>query len=133
MNINGYVLAGLKEDHGQLMSKVVDGYEDNRVMIIYLDMVDGRTIAYDMLDHAIRTVKKCSDGYTDDEWEREFYIRLKRLLYLRGINQSELAKQLDISQSQLSRYMSGKTSMSVYMLRKIARLLGCTFEGLVNF
>lgn len=133
MNINGYVLAGLKEDHGQLMSKVVDGYEDNRVMVIYLDMADGRTIAYDMLDHAIRTVKKCSNGYTDDEWEREFYIRLKRLLYLRGINQSELAKQLDISKSQLSRYISGKTSMSVYMLRKIARLLGCTFEGLVNF
>lgn len=133
MNINGYVLAGLKEDHGQLMSQVVDGYEDNRVMVIYLDMADGRTVAYDMLDHAIRTVKKCSDGYTDDEWEREFYIRLKRLLYLRGINQSELAKQLDISQSQLSRYISGKTSMSVYMLRKIARLLGCTFEGLVNF
>lgn len=133
MNINGYVLAGLKEDHGQLMSQVVDGYEDNRVMIIYLDMVDGRTIAYDMLYHSIRTVKKCSDGYTDDEWEREFYIRLKRLMYLRGINQSELAKQLDISQSQLSRYISGKTPMSVYMLRKIARVFGCTFEGLVNF
>ncbi len=133
MNINEYVLAGLKEDHGQLMSQVVDGYEDNRVMIIYLDMADGRTIAYDMLDHAIRIVKKCSDGYTDDEWEREFYIRLKRLMYLRGINQSELAEQLDVSRSQLSRYISGKTSMSVYMLRKIARLLGCTFEGLVNF
>ena len=133
MNINGYVLAGLKEDHGQLMSQVVDGYEDHRVMIIYLDMVDGRTVAYDMLDHTIRTVKKCSDGYTDDEWEREFHIRLKRLMYLRGINQSELAKQLDISQSQLSRYISGETSMSVYMFRKIASLLGCTFEDLVNF
>ena len=133
MNINEYVLAGLKEDHGQLMSQVVDGYEDHRVMIIYLDMVDGRTVAYDMLDHAIRTVKKCGDGYTDDEWEREFYIRLKRLMYLRGINQSELAEQLNISQSQLSRYISGKTSMSVYTLRKIARLLGCTFEDLVNF
>lgn len=133
MNINGYVLAGLKEDHGQLMNQVVDGYEDNRVMIIYLDMVDGRTIAYDMLDHTIRTVKKCSNEYTDDEWEREFHIRLKRLMYLRGINQSELAEQLNVSQSQLSRYISGKTSMSVYMLRKIASLLGCTFEGLVNF
>lgn len=133
MNINEYVLAGLKEDHEQLMSQVVDGYEDHRVMIIYLDMVDGRTVAYDMLDHTIRTVKKCSDGYTDDEWEREFYIRLKRLMYLRGINQSELAKQLDISQSQLSRYISGKTPMSVYMLRKIARVFGFTFEYLVNF
>ena len=133
MNINEYVLAGLKEDYGQLMSQVVDGYEDHRVMIIYLDMVDGRTVAYDMLDYTIRTVKKCSDGYTDDEWEREFHIRLKRLMYLRGINQSELAKQLDMGQSQLSRYISGKTSMSVYTLRKIARLLGCTFEDLVNF
>ena len=133
MNINEYVLAGLKEDHEQLMSQVVDGYEDNRVMIIYLDMADGRTIAYDMLDHIIRTAKKCSDGYTDDEWEREFYIRLKRLMYLRGINQSELAKQLNISQSQLSRYISGKTPMSVYMLRKIARVFGFTFEYLVNF
>ena len=133
MNINEYVLAGLKEDHEQLMSQVVDGYEDHRVMIIYLDMVDGRTVAYDMLVHTIRTVKKCSDGYTDDEWEREFYIRLKRLMYLRGINQSELAKQLDISQSQLSRYISGKTPMGVYMLRKIARVFGCTFEYLVNF
>lgn len=133
MNINEYVLAGLKEDHGQLMSQVVDGYEDHRVMTIYLDMVDGRTIAYDMLDNVIRTVKKCSDGYTDDEWEREFHIRLKRLMYLRGINQSELAKQLDMGQSQLSKRISGKTSMSVYTLRKIARLLGCTFEDLVNF
>lgn len=133
MNINEYVLAGLKEDHEQLMSQVVDGYEDHRVMIIYLDMVDGRTVAYDMLDHTIRTVKKCSDGYTDDEWEREFHTRLKRLMYLRGINQSELAKELDIGQSQLSKRISGKTSMSVYTLRKIARLLGCTFEDLVNF
>ena len=133
MNINEYVLAGLKEDHEQLMSQVVDGYEDNRVMIIYLDMVDGRTVAYDMLDHTIRTVKKCTDGYTDDEWEREFHIRLKRLMYLRGINQSELAKELDMGQSQLSKRISGKTSMSVYTLRKIARLLGCTFEDLVNF
>lgn len=133
MNINEYVLAGLKEDHEQLMSQVVDGYEDHRVMIIYLDMVDGRTVAYDMLDHTIRTVKKCTDGYTDDEWEREFHIRLKRLMYLRGINQSELAKELDIGQSQLSKRISGKTSMSVYTLRKIARLLGCTFEDLVNF
>lgn len=133
MNINEYVLAGLKEDHEQLMSQVVDGYEDHRVMIIYLDMVDGRTVAYDMLDHTIRTVKKCTDGYTDDEWEREFHIRLKRLMYLRGINQSELAKELDMGQSQLSKRISGKTSMSVYTLRKIARLLGCTFEDLVNF
>lgn len=133
MNINEYVLAGLKEDHEQLMSQVVDGYEDHRVMIIYLDMVDGRTVAYDMLDHTIRTVKKCTDGYTDDEWEREFHIRLKRLMYLHGINQSELAKELDMGQSQLSKRISGKTSMSVYTLRKIARLLGCTFEDLVNF
>ena len=133
MNIDEYVLAGLKEDHEQLMSQVVDGYEDHRVMIIYLDMVDGRTVAYDMLDHTIRTVKKCTDGYTDDEWEREFHIRLKRLMYLRGINQSELAKELDMGQSQLSKRISGKTSMSVYTLRKIARLLGCTFEDLVNF
>lgn len=133
MNINEYVLAGLKEDHEQLMSQVVDGYEDHRVMIIYLDMVDGRTVAYDMFDHTIRTVKKCTDGYTDDEWEREFHIRLKRLMYLRGINQSELAKELDMGQSQLSKRISGKTSMSVYTLRKIARLLGCTFEDLVNF
>lgn len=133
MNINEYVLADLKEDHEQLMSQVVDGYEDHRVMIIYLDMVDGRTVAYDMLDHTIRTVKKCTDGYTDDEWEREFHIRLKRLMYLRGINQSELAKELDMGQSQLSKRISGKTSMSVYTLRKIARLLGCTFEDLVNF
>lgn len=54
----------------------------------------------------------------------EVYFRMKEL----GINQKELARRLDISESTLSRNLSRDNNFRVSTLAKIAAALGCTLS-----
>lgn len=57
--------------------------------------------------------------------------KLRRIRERKGMYQSELAEKLGVQQRDVSYWETGKRLPSVLMLRKIAKILGCTMEDLV--
>lgn len=61
---------------------------------------------------------------------REFAIILKELRELKGITQTELAKNIGASRSSICRYEKGEMSPDIRVAKKIADSLGTTVEYL---
>ena len=51
-------------------------------------------------------------------------------MWVKGISQTDLSDRTGIGQTLISRYISGKTTPSVYNVNKIARALNMTVDGL---
>ena len=94
--------------------------------IVY--MKDGSRIVYDDLGKTFRNLPSSSERMTEDECRNEFGIRLRHLMYWRGITQTELAERTGISRVVLNRYIMGKSSPSFYAVDKIAKALGCSVD-----
>lgn len=50
----------------------------------------------------------------------------------RGMSQSELAKQLDVSQNTVSQWETGERKPDIIKLKKLAHILGCTTDELLE-
>lgn len=98
----------------------------------YVDviLIDGTRIIYDDLDNTIRHLPTNSSHITEEECKKEFGIRLRRLMHLKGVTETELSKKTDISPTRLSGYITGKNSPSFYKVDKIAKALGCSLDEL---
>lgn len=74
---------------------------------------------------------------TVDEVAECFYTDLKdvgnleKLRILNGLTQKEVAEKLDVSESTVSLYESGKRNPNIIILKKYAELFGCTIDELV--
>ena len=90
----------------------------------------GETFFYDDYEHTIRRLPKDSDKLTEEQCRLEFGTRLRRLMYGKGISQTELADQIGIQRTQLNNYINGKTSPSFYIVDRIAKALHCSIEDL---
>jgi transcriptional regulator with XRE-family HTH domain len=67
---------------------------------------------------------------TEETYRKEFGIRLRRLLRMKGMTQSDLADAIGITNAGLSGYINGKHTPSFYMVNKIARVLKCSVDEL---
>ena len=105
-----------------IAKKAVDWVEESGInLIVTLD--DGRKVMYDDLDSTIRRLPKDSNNLTEEECAYEFGVRLRRLMWRKGVNQQELSEATGISQPMLSKYVNGKTLPGFYNLDKIAKYL----------
>lgn len=94
--------------------------------IVYLN--DGSRVVYDDLGKTFRNLPANSDRMTEEECRNEFGIRLRYLMYWRGISQIELSERTGISRVMLNKYIMGKHTPSFYVVDKIAKALGCSTE-----
>lgn len=104
--------------------EIVSNYE----MIVVLN--DGMRFTFDYIDKTMRRLPAKTNNPDEDDFKREFGIRLKKLMYRKGLTQNELAEKTGIPQPQISNYIVGKNSPSFFRVEKIAKALGCSLDEL---
>lgn len=97
---------------------------------LFVKLDDGDSLIYEDADHYIRRLPDNKDDMTEDELKREFAYRLKRIMYVKGITQEELAERTGITQASISRYLSGSRMPNFLAIDKIARALKCSVDDL---
>ena len=72
--------------------------------------------------------------YTDEdlEWLEQFGDRLKRLIHKYGKTQKQVACELGIDESVLSKYITGKHAPNVYIVSLLAKSLDCEVKQLFD-
>lgn len=97
-------------------------------LVVKLD--DGHVISYYDTEQGIRRLPSDDSRLTEEECREEFGIRLYRIMYDKGVTQSELSEMTGITQSNISNYITGRKTPSFYTVDKIARALDCSIEEL---
>lgn len=91
-------------------------------------LTDGSRLIYDDIDNTIRMLPKDTHNMSKDECGKEFGIRLRRIMHLKGVTELELSEQTGISQPLISGYIRGNNVPGFYNVDKIAKALGCSTE-----
>lgn len=126
-----YIYENFKLYYPNLAEKVVKYKETDKLeMIIELD--DGSTVIFDDINDTIRYLPTDREEMTDEDYDREFGIRLRRLMLRSEMNQPALSSKTGITQSTLSTYINGKASPTIRKAIKIAKALDCSVDELVH-
>ena len=71
---------------------------------------------------------------TEQEWREKFAYNLRRITRNRGhMFQKEWAELFDLSENTISRYRNCETTPDAYTIFRIANILGCSTDELINF
>ena len=105
-------------------------YESKSSLSLTIETSDGRIWEYNEIGNRLRVIPNDKDLITEEEYRQELVNALFAMMRRKGINQLELSEMTGISQPQLSRYMTGRNTPSSFVLRKIARALGCSIDEL---
>lgn len=109
-----------------LCEEAVDIYENNPFELVLI-MADGTRHSYYSLDKSMRKLPKGPE-LTEEEYRKEFGIRLSDILYRRGISQDELSKMTDISRASINHYVNGLATPSYSNASRIARALHMSLD-----
>jgi len=119
----------LRDYWPSVAEKAIDIYEQGDFELV-VKCNDGTAILYDDFDKTVRKLPSDSRAMTDEEYHREFRMRLRKIMHRKNINQRELSEITGISQVSISNYINGRTNPSFYAVDKIAKALGCSMEDL---
>lgn len=128
-NCANYTFENLMQHYRYLRDDILE-WEETAPFELTIILKSGRTVLYDDLTKTIRTLPKDSNNMTEEEIKIEFGKRLQKMMYLRGMTQTELSEQTGITQPMLSGYMNGRTMPSFVKVDKIARVLKCSVDDL---
>ena len=107
--------------------KTVSYYRESPFELV-VKLTDGDIIMYDDLNGSIRFLPRDNDNMTEAQCKKEFGLRLKRLMFVKGVTQEDITRKTGITQPMLSRYMNGENVPSFYKVDQIARVLGCSVD-----
>lgn len=68
------------------------------------------------------------DEITEEQERRYFSYRLRSMMSRNGYTQEQLANELNMTQSMVSRYIKGHAIPSVMIVRKIAKIFKCSMD-----
>ena len=108
---------------------VVDYYNIGRDELI-VKTEDGEVFSYNDIDRFLRILPADTNSLSEDECRREFAIRLKRMMHIKGMTQTKLASATNIQQHLISDYIRGKRTPSFFNVDKIAKALDCSIDEL---
>lgn len=97
-------------------------------LIIELD--DGVRFIFDDNDKSIRRLPKDSNNLSEQEFKNEFGTRLRRIMWYKGITQEDLSRATGITQTMISKYVTGHACPSFSNVDKICKVLGCSMDRL---
>lgn len=98
---------------------------------IFIQFKNGKKYIYDTFYNSSRLYNYTSETITEEEWRREFKIRLNNILVRSNTSQEELAKYLGTNQQTVSRYCTGKMMPNIYTINKIAMFFGIDYKELL--
>lgn len=114
------------------LANIAEEYSfDKKTYELIAKLRDGRVIAYEEDNNTIRELPRDRDNLTEEEWRKEFGRRLKRIMWMKSVSQTELSERSGIGQTLISRYISGKANPSFYNVSKIARVLNCSIDEII--
>lgn len=107
-------------------------FEELDDYLVYINLDDGKTLLYDNFTHEYKTVKRFTDDFelTEDEWKLGFSKLLAKRLRCCGLNQYDLAKRIGVSTTMVNHYINGRNVPSIYTMKKIVKVLGCSLDDL---
>lgn len=95
---------------------------------IEVALTDGRAYIFDAYNETLRQLPSNSKYITKKECEIEFGYRLRKLMSIKGITQTELSHRADVRQGDLSAYMNGKRAPTFYVVDRIAKALDVSID-----
>ena len=125
--MNKYIFEDLKSRFPFIVRDAVE-YIERKYDEVIIKLNNGDVISFDTLYRTIRSMPKDSKSLSEDRCRFEFGIRLKRILMKSGMTQADLATITGIHQSNISDYITGKTTPSFYNVDKIAKVLNCSMD-----
>ena len=104
-------------------------YWESSTYELSVELDDGTIAIFDYTNKTIRWLSK-DDHTTEQGCKYEFGRKLKRLMFIKGVTQMELADMTGISQALLSGYITGRVSPTFPKVDKICRALDCSMDEL---
>ena len=111
-----------------LISKSVCSYYSENPYELVVCLSNGDKYIYDDELQTIRQLPASVQDMDERDFRREFGIRLKKLMFRKNMSQLELSERTGISNSGISRYISGRNLPSFYAIDRIAKALECSAD-----
>lgn len=128
--IDENLLHNFELDYPEIYYSDVDDIVESDDLELTVTTKNGKRYIYDGLTKGLRQLPSRFEDVNDYIFKREFGIRLRRKMMLKGITQQMLSKMIGISQSAISNYLTGKNSPTLYMAEKLSRALECSIQDL---
>ena len=103
----------------------------NRGLDIVIRTRDNSLHVFEIVNEHMYSLVDDLDNVTEEEVRREFRRQLKYRMFLKYVTQADLADICEITQTAVSRYMTGDNAPNVFIVNKIANALGCTMNDLI--
>ena len=106
---------------------------DKLMICIYYD--NGNKAYYDAVGNTVKNIGRRQDDaeFIDDElFMKRFAWRLGSAINSTGLSRTEICERTGISKASLSGYLSGRTVPNMLFIHKLAKVLNCPVEELVN-
>lgn len=103
------------------------------MICVYYD--NGNKAYYDGGDGTVKNVgrRQADVEFIDDElYARRFAWKLRSAINASPLSRAEICQRTGISNASLSGYISGRTMPNVIFIHKLAKVLKCPVEDLVN-
>lgn len=97
---------------------------------LIIKLENGEVVSYENINKSLRILPSDSMSLTEEECRREFSIRLKLMMAVRGMSQTALSEATGIQQHLISDYTKGKRTPGFYNLDKMAKALDCSIDEL---
>ena len=108
-------------------AQVCEYHADNSIeLVVGLD--NGERYVYDDTWQSIRQIPSSPLNLTENEFKREFGVRLRKLMERYGVTQLDLSERTGINNVTICRYLSGRSVPSFYAIDKIAKAIGCSTD-----
>ena len=65
-------------------------------------------------------------------WRKKFGDKLRRLMHIRGLTQKQVAIELGVDPTIVSRYVRGLHSPTAYKISQLAKILDCDVNRLYD-
>lgn len=107
-------------------------YKDDGFALIFC-YSNGDKVFYDSIMKGIRHFSAdniSSKSIDEDRWRKEIGFNIYRAMIKYGVDQTELAYRIGVSQGTVSKYTDGLITPSSYKLNRIAEALGCNINEL---
>ena len=104
-----------------------------REIVVYYD--DGIRCRYDSVNKTVYSIHPRTNDdefINDDIYAKRFAWKLRSVVDSSGLSREEICERAEVSNAALSGYMNGKTMPTVLKVRKLARVLRCPVEDLLN-
>ena len=124
-----YIFDEFKDLYPSMVENVTNVFQHGPYGII-VKLKDGKVFEFYILDKTFRQLPSSSEDMSDEERMKLFGDNLYRIMYRKGVSQEELSKEIGITQTMFSRYVTGKSSPSFYTVEKIIKYLDCSYEEL---